>query len=162
MTDGKKDYKRIFPVSWEQLHRDSKALAWRLLEHDYFKGIVAITRGGLVPAAIVARELDIRLVDTVCVSSYDWQDHRGEVEILKTLRMDGDGWLIDRRPGRHRQNGADRARYAAQGPFCHRLRQTRRPAPGGHFYHRGQPGHLDPVSLGRGVPVRAADRRIRG
>jgi xanthine phosphoribosyltransferase len=94
MTDGKKDYKRIFPVSWEQLHRDSRALAWRLLGQDYFKGIVAITRGGLVPAAIVARELDVRLVDTVCVSSYDWQDHRGEVEVLKTLKMDGDGWLL--------------------------------------------------------------------
>jgi xanthine phosphoribosyltransferase len=89
-----KPYKRIFPVSWEQLHRDSRALAWRLLEQDYFRGIVAITRGGLVPAAIVSRELDIRLVDTVCVSSYDWQEQRGEVEILKPLEMDGEGWLL--------------------------------------------------------------------
>ena len=87
-------YRKTYPISWEQLHRDSRALAWRLLERDYFKGIIAITRGGLVPAAIVARELDIRLVDTVCVSSYDWQDQRGEVEILKTLDTDGDGWLL--------------------------------------------------------------------
>ena len=94
MTNESKTYKRTFPVTWEQLHRDSRALAWRLLEHEYFKGIVAITRGGLVPAAIVARELDIRLLETVCVSSYDWQDHRGEVEILKPLDMDGDGWLL--------------------------------------------------------------------
>ena len=94
MNDGKKDYKRTFPVSWEQLHRDSKALAWRLLGHNYFNGIIAITRGGMVPAAIIARELDIRLVDTVCVSSYDWQDHKGEVEVLKSLEMDGDGWLL--------------------------------------------------------------------
>jgi xanthine phosphoribosyltransferase len=94
MNHDPKPYKRVFPVSWEQLHRDSRALAWRLLEHDYFRGIVAITRGGLVPAAIVARELDIRLVDTVCVSSYDWQEQRGEVEILKPLDMDGEGWLL--------------------------------------------------------------------
>ena len=94
MIDSKKDYKRTFPVSWEQLHRDSRALAWRLLGHDYFKGIIAITRGGMVPAAIIARELDIRLVDTVCVNSYDWQDHQGEVEVLKALDMDGDGWLL--------------------------------------------------------------------
>jgi xanthine phosphoribosyltransferase len=92
--ETKKRFTRTYPVSWEQLHRDSRALAWRLLEHDYFKGIVAITRGGMVPAAIVARELDIRLVDTVCVSSYDWQDHKGEVEVLKRLDMDGDGWLL--------------------------------------------------------------------
>ncbi len=94
MIDSKKDYKRTFPVSWEQLHRDSRALAWRLLGHNYFTGIIAITRGGMVPAAIIARELDIRLVDTVCVNSYDWQDHQGEVEVLKALDMDGDGWLL--------------------------------------------------------------------
>lgn len=88
------NYKRMYPISWEQLHRDSKALAWRLLDINYFKGIIAITRGGLVPAAIIARELDIRLIDTVCVSSYDWQDHKGDVEILKSLPGDGEGWLL--------------------------------------------------------------------
>ena len=67
-------YRRTFPISWEQLHRDSRALAWRLLDMDFFNGIIAVTRGGLVPAAIIARELDIRLVDTVCVASYAWQE----------------------------------------------------------------------------------------
>ncbi len=87
-------YKKTYPVSWEQLHRDAKALAWRLLDHNYFQGIIAVTRGGLVPSAIIARELDVRLVDTVCVSSYDWKDHTGEVEILKAFDGDGDRWLI--------------------------------------------------------------------
>ena len=87
-------YRKTYPISWDQLHRDSKALAWRLLNMDFFKGIVAVTRGGLVPAAIVARELDIRLVDTVCVSSYEWKDQRGEIEILKSIEDDGKGWLI--------------------------------------------------------------------
>src|SRR5674476_1259459 len=67
-------YRKTYPISWDQLHRDSKALAWRLLDQNYFKGIIAITRGGMVPAAIIARELDIHLVDTICVSSYDWKD----------------------------------------------------------------------------------------
>ena len=49
--------------------------------------------GGLVPAAIVARELDLRLVDTVCVASYEHKD-QGNVEILKSVEGDGDGWLI--------------------------------------------------------------------
>ncbi len=87
-------YRKTYPISWDQLHRDSKALSWRLLDHDYFKGIVAVTRGGLVPAAIVARELDIRLVDTVCVFSYNWQDQQGEIEILKSIDHTGEGWLI--------------------------------------------------------------------
>ena len=88
------DYKRTYPISWDQLHRDSKALAWRLLDLDYFKGIIAITRGGMVPAAIIARELDIHLVETICISSYDWKDKKGEAEILKDIQGDGEGWLL--------------------------------------------------------------------
>ena len=84
---------KTFPVSWDELHRHARALAWRLLELGPWKGIVAVTRGGLVPAAIVARELDIRLVDTVCIASYD-DRLQGKVEILKSVPGDGDGWLI--------------------------------------------------------------------
>src|SRR5229473_2987866 len=56
-------YNKMFPVSWTELHRDARALAWRLADLGPFKGLVAITRGGLVPAAIVARELNLRLID---------------------------------------------------------------------------------------------------
>jgi xanthine phosphoribosyltransferase len=87
------EYKKTYPISWDQLHRDSKALAWRLLSGHYFKGIIAITRGGLVPAAIIARELDIRLVDTICVSSYDWQK-QGDVDVQKAFEGEGEGWLL--------------------------------------------------------------------
>ena len=59
-----------YAVSWDQLHRDARALAWRLMEKGPFTGIVAITRGGLIPAAIIARELDVRLVESVSVVSY--------------------------------------------------------------------------------------------
>ncbi len=92
MSDSR--YQRTYPISWDQLHRDARALAWRLLDKDFFKGIIAVTRGGLVPAAIIARELDIRLVDTICVSSYDWQNQKGEVKLLKGIEGDGEGWLI--------------------------------------------------------------------
>ena len=78
-------YKKTYPISWDQLHRDSKALAWRLLNMGPYKGMIAITRGGMVPAAIIARELDIRLVDTICLSSYDWKDRKGEVNTLEII-----------------------------------------------------------------------------
>jgi xanthine phosphoribosyltransferase len=84
---------RDFPVSWEELHRNARALAWRLLELGPFEAIVAVTRGGLVPAAIVARELDVRLVDTVCIASYEHKDH-GDTKILKPVEGDGAGCLI--------------------------------------------------------------------
>ena len=88
-------YDKSFPVSWEEIHRNSNALAWRLHDISSFKGIIAVTRGGLVPAAIVARELDMRLIDTVCVSSYK-EKSRSDVEFLKnkTMAGDGDNWLI--------------------------------------------------------------------
>jgi xanthine phosphoribosyltransferase len=78
---------KLFPVSWDQFHRDSRALAWRLAEAGPFDAIVCVTRGGLVAAAIVARELDIRLIETVCITSY--QGHRGqtqgELAVVKTV-----------------------------------------------------------------------------
>ncbi len=64
-------YRKDYPVSWDQMHRDARALAWRLGEMKEWKAVICITRGGLVPAAIIARELDIRLIDTICVSSYE-------------------------------------------------------------------------------------------
>jgi xanthine phosphoribosyltransferase len=84
---------KTFPVGWDELHRNARALAWRLLDRGHWKGIIAITRGGLVPAAIVARELDIRLVDTICIASYDDRKQANAV-ILKSVPGDGEGWLI--------------------------------------------------------------------
>jgi xanthine phosphoribosyltransferase len=72
-----------FPVSWDQFHRDARALAWRLADAGPFAAIVCITRGGLVPAAIVARELNIRVIETFCVSSYAGTGQQAELEVLK-------------------------------------------------------------------------------
>lgn len=87
-----------FIVSWDQFHRDCKALAWRLLEkRDQWKGIVAITRGGLIPAGIVARELEIKLIETIGISSYDDKTQR-QAKIVKNIDTSligkGDGWLV--------------------------------------------------------------------
>jgi xanthine phosphoribosyltransferase len=90
-------YNKMFPVSWTELHRDARALAWRLADLGPFKGLVAITRGGLVPAAIVARELNLRLIDTICCSTYDRMERGAKVELLKGTSAEkeqGEGWLI--------------------------------------------------------------------
>jgi xanthine phosphoribosyltransferase len=94
-------YRKDFPVSWEELHRNARALSWRLLELGPWKGIIAITRGGMVPAAILARELDIRLIDTICVTSYAKGEDkdgaamvRGELNILKSVEGDGEGMIL--------------------------------------------------------------------
>ncbi len=86
---------RYYTVTWDQLHRDARALAWRLLELGPWKGIVAITRGGLIPAAIVARELDCRLIESVSVMTYE-EEAIGEPKVIKfpAAAGDGEGFLI--------------------------------------------------------------------
>ncbi len=101
MTD-RLPHEKGFHISWDQIHRDSRALAWRLdkqgPDDGQWRAIVAITRGGLAPAMIIARELDIRVVDTISVKSYDWQKQADAV-VLKSpqadlMGADGEGILI--------------------------------------------------------------------
>lgn len=80
-------------LSWEAMHRDASALAARLRAFGPFDGVVAVTRGGLVPAAIVARDLDLTLVETVCLASYDGQ-RQEEVRVIKPLVADQRRWLV--------------------------------------------------------------------
>jgi xanthine phosphoribosyltransferase len=75
---------KLFPVSWDQFHRDARALAWRLSGAGPFEVIVTITRGGLVPAAIVARELGIRIIETISISSYR-DKAQGDIAVLKSI-----------------------------------------------------------------------------
>lgn len=86
---------KAFPVSWDQFHRDARALAWRLAEAGPFEAMVCITRGGLVPAAIVCRELGLRMIETVCIASYhDYTQQSGLVvlkDIAPSIRAIGDG-----------------------------------------------------------------------
>ena len=92
---------KVFPVSWDQFHRDARALTWRLHEAGPFEAIVCITRGGLVPAAIVARELNVRVIETICIASYHDYKNQGDIKVMKgvgpevmALRAQGKGVLI--------------------------------------------------------------------
>ena len=91
-------YHMGFHVSWDQFHRDARAMTLRLTGLGPFRAVVAVTRGGLVPAAIVARELEVRVVETVCVATYDY-GQQGESAVLKNANEDilangGEGVLI--------------------------------------------------------------------
>lgn len=97
-------HNKHFPVTWGEAHRNARALAWRLAEKapdgGPWKGIVAVTRGGMVPACIVARELDILTIETFCVVSYGAEGkgyEQGKANILKvsdSVDEDGAGWLV--------------------------------------------------------------------
>src|SRR5687767_8513897 len=81
-SEGRRMAVRYYTVTWDQLHRDAKALAWRLVEKGPWKGIVAITRGGLIPSAVIARELECRLIEAVSIVTYD-EEKKGEPRVLK-------------------------------------------------------------------------------
>ncbi|PIV74119.1 MAG: xanthine phosphoribosyltransferase [Rhodobacteraceae bacterium CG17_big_fil_post_rev_8_21_14_2_50_65_11] len=95
-------HEKGFHISWDQIHRDSRALAWRLDKHGpgkdgAWRAVVAITRGGMAPAMIVARELDIRTVDTISIKSYHHQTQGAPVVLNKPdseMMGDGEGVLI--------------------------------------------------------------------
>jgi len=100
MTD-RLPHEKGFHISWDQIHRDARALAWRLdgkgPGDGGWKAVVAITRGGMAPAMIVARELDIRTVDTISIKSYSHQT-QAEAQVIKApnaeIMGDGTGILI--------------------------------------------------------------------
>jgi xanthine phosphoribosyltransferase len=155
MTD-RLPHEKGFHISWDQIHRDARALAWRLdkqgpLEDGAWKAVVAITRGGMAPAMIAARELDIRIVDTISVKSYDHQN-QSEAMVLKSPDSDlmGDGTgilviddLVD----------SGRTLELVRESFPNGLCQTQRPSDGGHVHHRSQPRYVDLFPVGYGTAI---------
>lgn len=85
---------RDFPVSWEEMHRNAKALAWRLIDKGPWRAVVGVARGGLIPATIVARELGVRVVDTVCVAHYEETLVLPEPKVIKMVAGDGEGCIV--------------------------------------------------------------------
>lgn len=70
------------------------------LKGHTFSALLAVSRGGLVPAAMMAHQLGLRFIDTLCVSSYD-ERSRKSIEFLKlpseaflSSHPAGDGVLI--------------------------------------------------------------------
>ena len=167
MAETQPQAQKAFPVSWDQFHRDDRSLTWRLAEAGPFSAIVCITRGGLVPAAIVARELNLRVIGTVCVSSYDGAKRQGELQVLKgiadtVVKLGGPGErrADRRRPGRHWKH-----RQVVRQLCLERISRLSTPSPwAGRWSILSLPsvaGYLDLLSLGHRACLPAADPRGR-
>ena len=86
-------------ITWAELHLDAKILAQQLKDVAKWKGIIAVARGGLIPAALIAQELNIRLIETVCISSYEDKSagayaKQSGLELIKTIDSDGQDFLL--------------------------------------------------------------------
>ncbi|EER46835.1 xanthine-guanine phosphoribosyltransferase [Actinobacillus minor NM305] len=84
-----------YVVTWDMFHMHARKLAECLLPASQWKGIIAVSRGGLFPAAVLARELGIRHVETVCIASYD-HDSQGELNVLHAADVanGGEGFIV--------------------------------------------------------------------
>jgi xanthine phosphoribosyltransferase len=146
-------------ISWVELHRDARYLSQLLHQRGAWKGVIAVTRGGMVPAALVARELDIRMVDTVCIASYapdaigGAATQQGELRVLKdSIAGDGDGWLlIDDLVDTGRT--AQMLRKILPKAFFATLYEARWAFPRGPLCERVQAKQVDPFSVGHHLPV---------
>jgi xanthine phosphoribosyltransferase len=78
------DHKNHLYLSWDQFHKDVRSLSEKLNPLHTIHTLIAITRGGLFPAGIIARELGIRVIDTLCLASYDHQN-QNSLEVLKPI-----------------------------------------------------------------------------
>lgn len=84
-------YQKEKYVSWDEVQLLCRKLAARIhAERPDLIRILAITRGGLFPAGILARELNIKLIETVGMESYSGSDktaEQSEVVILKDFNQ---------------------------------------------------------------------------
>lgn len=79
------------PVSWLEIHVMAKRLSANLKQSGQkWDRIIAVTRGGMVPACLIARDLDVRVIDTVSVQSYDHQT-QSDAKVLKFPHDIGQG-----------------------------------------------------------------------
>lgn len=74
-------------INWDDFHKHTKQLAQDLLSKRKFNRIVAISRGGLIPAGILAYEMNIRDCDVVNISGYDDNIKREDAKIEQKLNL---------------------------------------------------------------------------
>lgn len=85
-------------LTWEQFHQDTTKLA-NLIKTQYedekFVGIVAIARGGYIPAAIIANQLNIKNLRSISISSYDDIEEKREKNIqVNHIFNTEEKWLV--------------------------------------------------------------------
>ncbi len=85
--------KNFIKLSWQDIDECAKQLSNKIrpiVENKHITKLCAITRGGLIPTALLTRELGLRYIDTICVKSYDGTESK-EIKILKMVESDNDG-----------------------------------------------------------------------
>ena len=85
-----------YVVTWDMFQMHARRLSERLLPASQWKGIIAVSRGGLFPAAVLARELGLRHIETVCIASYHDHNNQGELQVIHAAQVPngGEGFIV--------------------------------------------------------------------
>ena len=85
-----------YVVTWDMFQMHARKLSERLLPASQWKGIIAVSRGGLFPAAVLARELGLRHIETVCIANYHDHNNQGELQVLHAAQVPngGEGFIV--------------------------------------------------------------------
>ncbi len=93
ITASMSNLREKVPVTWDEVKRDSVLLADKI-QKEFDKlptRILAITRGGLIPAALVTRSLGIKDIETIGLESYD--DEQGQDDKIAVLKKANPDYL---------------------------------------------------------------------
>lgn len=90
-------------LTWSEIYKNAIKLTELMHSRGYgtevnapypLQGIVAITRGGLAPAAILSQKMNIKTVETFALSSYDARHQQGSMKNYKELNDPEGRWLV--------------------------------------------------------------------
>ncbi len=81
-------------LTWHQVHEDSSALAEKVKDKGPFEGVVAIARGGYIPAIIIAHKLGIKKVVSFSISSYNTKNKQHKLKIYSDFKDFKGRWLV--------------------------------------------------------------------
>jgi xanthine phosphoribosyltransferase len=83
------NYSKDKYVTWDEIQFLCRGLAEKIhAAHPGLTHMLAITRGGLFPAGILARELNIKQIETVGIESYADNKEQGQIRLLKSFSSD--------------------------------------------------------------------------
>ncbi len=81
-------------LSWEEIQKHTFELCGSLKSKGSWNQLICITRGGLMPASLVSRYLDIKNIDTICLSSYEELGKQDQLQVIKEVRSNNKDILV--------------------------------------------------------------------
>lgn len=83
-------------LSFQDIFKDTHTLGDLILQKDAqpFDVLVAVSRGGLVPAGILSQKLNIRHVETFCLASYTNDHAQEELKVIKSFQSQSQRVLV--------------------------------------------------------------------